>query len=194
MKKIIVIFACLIPLFAMADLDNVRNEWMKGYTKLESADKAEKAKRNQEAVPLYRAALAVFESVQRRYPQWNPTLLNYRISYCRQMIEQLSNVPEIKPESLSPNELVKLNKEYTNTIAQLSEERRFLESRVEVLTESLERARAEAAKSASVEATLNAASKSRKKLEETNNLLQLRLREANNELEALKKSTSGGDK
>ena len=195
MKKIIIIFTCLIPLFAIADIDNnVRNEWMKGYTKLEAADKAAKAKRNQEAVPLYRSALAVFESVQRRYPQWNPTLLNYRINYCRQMIEQLSNVPEIKPESLSPNELVKLNKEYTNTIAQLSEERRFLESRVDVLTESLERARAEAAKAANVEATLSAASKTRKKLEETNNLLQLRLREANNELEALKKSTSGGDK
>ena len=195
MKKIIIIFTCLIPLFAIADIDNnVRNEWMKGYTKLESADKAAKAKRNQEAVPLYRSALAVFESVQRRYPQWNPTLLNYRINYCRQMIEQLSNVSEIKPESLSPNELVKLNKEYTNTIAQLSEERRFLESRVEVLTESLERARAEAAKAANVEATLSTASKTRKKLEETNNLLQLRLREANNELEALKKSTFGGDK
>ncbi|MBR5839231.1 MAG: hypothetical protein IKZ84_11875, partial [Victivallales bacterium] len=195
MKKIIIIFTCLIPLFAVADIDStVRDEWMKGYTKLESADKAAKAKRNQEAVPLYRSALAIFESVQRRYPQWNPTLLNYRINYCRQMIEQLSNVAEIKPESLTPNELVKLNKEYTNTIAQLSEERRFLESRVEVLTESLERARAEAAKAANVEATLSAASKTRKKLEETNNLLQLRLREANNELEALKKSTSGGDK
>ena len=191
MKKIIIIFACLIPLFMLADTDsNVRNEWMKGYTKLEAADKAAKAKRNQEAVPLYRSALAVFESVQRRYPQWNPTLLNYRINYCRQMIEQLSNVPEIKPESLSPNELVKLNKEYTNTIAQLSEERRFLESRVEVLTESLDRARAEAAKAASVDATLSAASQNRKKLEETNNLLQLRLREANKELEALKKSAS----
>ena len=145
MKKIIVIFACLIPLFAMADLDNVRNEWMKGYTKLEAADKASKAKRNQEAIPLDRAALAVFESVQRRYPQWNPTLLNYRINYCRQMLEQLTTVQEVKPESLSPNDLVKLNKEYANTIAQLSEERRFLESRVEVLTESLDRARAGAA-------------------------------------------------
>ena len=163
MKKIIVIFACLIPLFAMADLDNVRNEWMKGYTKLEAADKASKAKRNQEAIPLYRAALAVFESVQRRYPQWNSTLLNYRINYCRQMLEQLTTVQEVKPESLSPNDLVKLNKEYANTIAQLSEERRFLESRVEVLTESLDRARAEAAKAASVEASLSAASSNRKK-------------------------------
>ena len=190
MKKIIVIFACLIPLFAMADLDNVRNEWMKGYTKLEAADKASKAMRPQEAIPLYRAALAVFESVQRRYPQWNPTLLNYRINYCRQMLEQLTNTQEVKPESLSPNELVKLNKEYANTIAQLSEERRFLESRVEVLTESLDRARAEAAKAASVETSLSAASSSRKKLEETNNLLQLRLREANKEIEALKRASS----
>ena len=190
MKKIIVIFACLIPLFAMADLDNVRNEWMKGYTKLEAADKASKAKRNQEAIPLYRAALAVFESVQRRYPQWNPTLLNYRINYCRQMLEQLTTVQEVKPESLSPNDLVKLNKEYANTIAQLSEERRFLESRVEVLTESLDRARAEAAKAASVETSLSAASSNRRKLEETNNLLQLRLREANKEIEALKRASS----
>ena len=190
MKKLIIIFAFLLPLFAMADLDNVRNEWMKGYTKLESADKAAKAKRNQEAIPLYRAALAVFESVQRRYPQWNPTLLNYRINYCRQMLEQLTSTPEVKPESLSPKELVKLNKEYANTIAQLSEERRFLESRVEVLTESLDRARAEAAKAASVEASLSVASSSRKKLEETNNLLQLRLREANKEIEALKRAAS----
>ncbi|MBQ9445327.1 MAG: hypothetical protein IJU61_01955, partial [Victivallales bacterium] len=86
MKKIFIIFALFLPLFAMADLDNVRNEWMKGYTKLEAADKAAKAKRTQEAIPLYRAALAVFETVQRRYPQWNPTLLNYRINYCRQML------------------------------------------------------------------------------------------------------------
>jgi chromosome segregation ATPase len=194
MKKIIIIFTLLFSLFAMADFDNVRNEWMKGYTKLEAADKAAKAKRNEEAIPLYRTALAIFESVQRRYPQWNPTLLNYRINYCRQMLEQLTSTPEVKPESLSPNELVKLNKEYTNTIAQLSEERRFLESRVEVLTESLERARAEAAKAANVETSLTAASKSRKKLEETNNLLQLRLREANKELETLKKGTSSSDK
>ena len=190
MKKIFIIIAFLIPLFAMADLDNVRNEWMKGYTKLEAADKASKAMRPQEAIPLYRAALAVFESVQRRYPQWNPTLLNYRINYCRQMLEQLTNAKEVKPESLSPNELVKLNKEYANTIAQLSEERRFLESRVEVLTESLDRARAEAAKAASVETSLSVASSSRKKLEETNNLLQLRLREANKEIEALKRASS----
>ena len=190
MKKIFIIFALLLPLFAMADLDNVRNEWMKGYTKLEAADKAAKAKRTQEAIPLYRSALAVFESVQRRYPQWNPTLLNYRINYCRQMLEQLTSTPEVKPESLTPKDLVKLNKEYTNTIAQLSEERRFLESRVEVLTESLDRARAEAAKAAGVEASLSAASSSRKKLEETNNLLQLRLREANSEIEALKRASS----
>ena len=190
MKKIFIIFALFLPLFAMADLDNVRNEWMKGYTKLEAADKAAKAKRTQEAIPLYRAALAVFETVQRRYPQWNPTLLNYRINYCRQMLEQLTSAPEVKPESLTPKDLVKLNKEYANTIAQLSEERRFLESRVEVLTESLDRARAEAAKAAGVEASLSAASSSRKKLEETNNLLQLRLREANSEIETLKRASS----
>ena len=191
MKKVILIFAFLLPLFTFAQLDNVRNEWMKGYIKLEAADKAAKDKRNQEAIPLYRSALAIFESVQRRYPQWNPTLLNYRINYCRQTLEQLTSAPVIKPETLSPNELVKLNKEYTNTIAQLSEERRFLESRVEVLTESLNRARAEAAKSANVETSLATASKNRKKLEETNNLLQLRLREANHELELLKKSGAG---
>lgn len=193
MKKLLIIFAILLPLFSFADLDNVRNEWMKGYSKLEAADKAAKDKRNQEAIPLYRSALAIFESVQRRYPQWNPTLLNYRINYCRQILNQLTSAPVIKPESLSPNELVKLNKEYTNTIAQLSEERRFLESRVDVLTESLNRARAEAAKNASVETSLAAASKNRKKLEDNINVLQLRLREANNELEALKKSGSGNN-
>ena len=190
MKKILIVIMLAFSMACMADFDNVRNEWMKGYTKLEAADKAAKANRNQEAVQLYRSALAIFESVQRRYPQWNPTLLNYRINYCRQILEQLSNVPEQKPETLSPTELVKLNKEYANTIAQLSEERRFLESRVEVLTDSLSRARAEAAKSAGAETTLATASKNRKKLEEANNLLQLRLREASKEIETLKKTAS----
>ncbi|MBP5671136.1 MAG: tetratricopeptide repeat protein [Victivallales bacterium] len=194
MKKIFVFFALVFSITCLADFDNVRNEWMKGYTKMEAADKAAKAKRNQEAIQLYRSALAIFESVQRRYPQWNPTLLNYRISYCRQVLEQLSNIPEQKPETLSQSELVKLNKEYANTIAQLSEERRFLESRVEVLTDSLARARAEAAKSAGAETTLVTASKNRQKLEEANNLLQLRLREATKEIEALKKGASSEEK
>ncbi|NLF60063.1 MAG: hypothetical protein GX574_02825 [Lentisphaerae bacterium] len=65
---------------APADSGAARAEWMTGFVKLEAADKAVAENNMMAALPLYKEALAIFEEVRRRHPQWNPSLLNYRIN------------------------------------------------------------------------------------------------------------------
>ena len=89
-KRIIAIFMVCFVLFSVAaeDKNKARAEWMGGFVKMESADKVV-AENAVAALSLYKEALEVFESVRRKYPQWNPSLLNYRINYCQQQINEL---------------------------------------------------------------------------------------------------------
>ena len=67
-------------------VNSARVEWMGGFVKMESADKAA-ADNAVAALELYREALEIFQEVRRKYPQWNPSLLNYRVNYCQQCID-----------------------------------------------------------------------------------------------------------
>ncbi len=158
--------------------DAIRSMWMKGYVKMEAADKARTENNELEAAQLYRDALDIFITVQRRHPQWNPALLNYRITYCRQAIKELTEVAPDKTGSMTKNQLVEANQAHVETIAKLTEERRALNSKVGILNDALSRARAEAAKAAGAEASLKTLVAERKVVEEKNMLLELKLKEA----------------
>ncbi len=170
--------------------DAIRSIWMKGYVIMEAADKARTENNELEAAQLYRDALDIFVTVQRRNPQWNPALLNYRITYCRQAIQQLTEVAPGKAESMTKNQLVEANQAHVETIAKLTEERRALNSKVEILNDALSRARSEAAKAAGAEASLKTLVAERKAAEEKNMLLELKLKEAEAVNERLKTNAS----
>lgn len=188
MKRIIGLIVIMLALVLSAAQDpaKARSEWMRGYVKMESADKAFSGKKGSEALGLYREALEIFEQVRRRYPNWNQSLLNYRINYCKGQMEKLSGTVGAESQAMQKDELVQLTREQYATITRINEERKSLQSKVEVLSESLERARGEAARNAGVETGWVDTMKANEELKEKLRVQELKVRELQRENERLK--------
>ncbi len=162
---------------APADPGAARAEWMTGFVKLEAADKATADNNLMAALPLYKEALDIFEGVRRKYPQWNPSLLNYRVNYCQQNIEKLESRIQSDASALSRDDLLALSDKQAKTLQALQEDNRSLTAKVAVLSESIERARQEAAKTAGQETAAAELAAAKTALEQKVSLLELRLRE-----------------
>lgn len=182
-----------MTLHAVDHTKEARAEWMGGFVKMEAADKS--APDNAvAALDLYKQSLAVFEEVRRKYPQWNPTLLNYRINYCQQKIQELNAKLETQANSLSPQELVQLTNRQARELQSLENARKELNDRVTLLTESLRRAREEAAKSSGMETTTAALAAAKDSLERRVGELELRLRDSENKLKQASRKGTDADK
>lgn len=155
---------------------NARAEWMGGFAKLEAADQAFKANAPA-ALGMYKEALDVFESVRQKYPQWNPSLLNYRINYCQQKIEEIGRVLESQVNKLSSAELLELTKSQSKKLKDLEAQNNELDVRVKFLSDALLRAREEASKSASMESTATALATARANLERKVSEMDVRIKD-----------------
>ncbi len=164
-------------LAAPDDPGTARAEWMTGFVKLEAADKAVADNNVMAALPLYKEALTIFEGVRRKYPQWNPSLLNYRVNYCQQNIEKLESRIQSSASALSRDDLLALSSKQAKELQALQEDNRSLTAKVALLSESIERARQEAAKTAGQETAAAELAAAKTALEQKVSLLELRLRE-----------------
>ena len=196
MKKrlCISVAAALILVFcsSAAKVEQARAEWMGGFQKMENADQA--AETNVVgALELYKESLAIFENVRRKYPQWNPTLLNYRINYCQQKIRDMEMKLEKQANTLSSDDLLALNKRQAKQLQDTENARKELADRVAFLTEALQRAREEAAKGAGYEATAAnlAAAKANHEREVTN--LRMQIKALDDKVQDLSKQGSKAD-
>lgn len=170
---------------AADEKDSARAEWMTGYLKLESGDKAVANNNVVVAAGLYKEALAIFENVQQKYPNWNPTLLKYRIAYCQQQIGKLEAKYQSDTSELSKEDLVVLSARQTEQIQQLTSSLDELKTRVSTLSESLGNMQAAAQKSNALEAAVATLSTEKKMLEDEAVRLNLRLKEALDQLAKL---------
>ncbi|MBR6373169.1 MAG: hypothetical protein IKS20_08300, partial [Victivallales bacterium] len=195
-KRIITSIAAVLVLVlcsSAAKVEQARAEWMGGFQKMENADQA--AEKNVVgALELYKESLAIFENVRRKYPQWNPTLLNYRINYCQQKIRDLEIKLENQANTLSSDDLLALNKRQAKQLQETENARKELSDRVAFLTEALQRAREEAAKGAGYEATAAnlAAAKANHEKEVAD--LRMQIKTLNDKIQDLSKRGSKADK
>lgn len=183
----ILLLFSVLAVYGQGRVDVARNEWMQGYVKLESADKADEAGTKLMALQLYRDAMTVFESVRRKYPDWNPSLLNYRINYCKQKISALEEAMKDDAQSMSRERLLELTAKQTQIIHENSLKIQQLSTSVSVLSESLQRARTEAAQKAASESEFSSLQEARQELERRCQLLQSKLKKAEEDIENLKK-------
>ncbi|MEI8078235.1 MAG: hypothetical protein WCH61_01240, partial [bacterium] len=133
------------PTWAGAQDDQARDQWMNGYVKLEEAMKAENTSNQVVALQLYKEALAIFTSVRAKYPQWNASLLDYRISFCTERCRRLEQGVAASQSKLSREDLVTLSTSQRQQLLQLGRENLELKKQRDVTAQALERARAEAA-------------------------------------------------
>lgn len=133
------------PAWAGAQDDQARDQWMNGYVKLEEAMKAENASNQVVALQLYKEALAIFTGVRAKYPQWNASLLDYRISFCTERCRRLEQGVAASQSKLSREDLVTLSASQRQQLLQLGRENLELKKQRDVTAQALERARYEAA-------------------------------------------------
>lgn len=141
------VFPCL-SLSPRAQANEARAAWMTGYQKLEEARQAEDDGRNEAATALYQSAKKIFTDVKTRYPDWNPTLLRYRMKFCDERIEALRASIESGVKTMSKNELLRLRKEQQAKLDKLQQALRKNERDLTATSDALERARREAARNA----------------------------------------------
>jgi chromosome segregation ATPase len=177
-------------LCAQVKTDAARSEWMRGYVKLESADKAGQAGNKLAALQLYREAVLVFEAVRRQFPEWNPSLLNFRIKYCQQKISELEQSVQSEAEAMSREGLLELAAKQAQMMHDSSLEIQQLNTSVNILTEALQRARSEAAKNAAAESDFGTLQAARQELESRCQLLQSKLSKAEADLLDLRKQSA----
>ncbi|NOY82358.1 MAG: hypothetical protein GXP31_15265 [Kiritimatiellaeota bacterium] len=152
---------------AADEADDARRVWLTGYVKLEEAGKAESDRNYTLAIDLYRGAREVFAKVRTRYPAWNPALLDYRINYCAARVRRLEAALAANRNTLNRDQLLQLTRKLQERLKTLTVRDLELKKKLELTSEALDRARAEAARGA---AASEAASKV---VAERDNLRQL---------------------
>lgn len=186
---LIALFAATL-LLGQAKVDHARSEWMQGYVKLENADKALAENNHMAAAQLYKEALLVFETVRRKYPQWNPSLLNFRVKYCQDKVDQVESKLRQEVSEMSRDKLLEQLASQAQMLHENSVKAQQLQNSLNILTESLQRARAEAARNAAAEADFDSLSQARKDLESRCQLLQNKLNKAEEDLAAWRKKSA----
>ncbi|NLF19589.1 MAG: hypothetical protein GX595_20355, partial [Lentisphaerae bacterium] len=74
---------------AEAGAGAARDLWLVGYLAMEEAAVAARDQRLAPARQLYSKALAHFDAVAQRHPDWNPDLVAYRRQYCQEQLRAL---------------------------------------------------------------------------------------------------------
>jgi len=144
---------------------------MAGYVKLEEGGRAEEGGDTAQALALYREALQGFEEVRRKYPDWNASLLGYRITYCTQRIRRIESQVKQKSADMSQSDLAKMVAEQVDRIRLLTEENQALRTKLATASDSLDRARLEAARTVSAAEDIKDVMAERTRLKDENTAL-----------------------
>lgn len=144
--------------------DPARRLWMRGYEAMTQADQSYGNKAELTALRGYEKALEVFLEVQNRYPDWNASLLRYRVDYCRKRVEEIKEANRQNLEYLTREELFQRVRNAESESRVGKERIAALEKTLEKERQSLELARGEAAQMATAEENLKILRKDRETL------------------------------
>lgn len=198
-KHIVIFFACLCLGYSAvmraqtSANGDARAEWMRGYVKMESADKSYDEGNSIAALQAYREARNEFEQVRRRYPKWNQALIGFRINYCANRIAELEKKVSEETEDMSREELMNMVSRQAQTLQENAEELTSLKRNLASTTEALARTRREAAANSVAEANLDKIKKRNAELENSVQLLQIEIDRLKNENASLDKMLAEAD-
>lgn len=104
---IIIVFAFLFTVNATDD--NAKVIWFTAYGDLENAQNIEDEKGPEAALPIYEKSLAEFKEIKERFPDWNMSIVQYRIKLCENKVNSLKKLTDLKktPSKKKDSELTK---------------------------------------------------------------------------------------
>ena len=166
-----------------------RQIWLDGYQALETAREAETREEFGAATEHYRQALSTFERVQQRFPEWQPSLIRYRIRFCRERISVLDKAAQKEREGLPRTKLLELLSKQRRQIHGFEEQKRELEQKLNLTSEALAAARSEAARNAAAAERVAALAEDVSNLEGELAAKETRISEAQKKIEELRQDT-----
>lgn len=125
-----------------------REVWLTGYNSLEKARTAEKDGNQAAAARFYQEALTTFKKVQQQYPDWQPSLIRYRIEFCRKRIEAVRDAAATSRRELPRADLLDLLEKTKSQLYDVETKNRELTKQLRSAADELKHARAEAARNA----------------------------------------------
>ena len=139
------ILLCLACPLRAVPTDPARRAWLGGYEAMTLAEQEEKDHSDLAALRHYEQALEIFEKVHHDYPEWNVSIITYRIEYCQQKIAAIKEQNRQNTAFLSREDLI-AQLATANAEIQTNREKSIVqENQLRELREQLQRARAEAA-------------------------------------------------
>ncbi|MBO4684090.1 MAG: hypothetical protein J5600_02040, partial [Desulfovibrio sp.] len=136
---------CLALPLRAAPTDPVRRIWLGGYEAMTLAEQEEKDHSDLAALRHYEQALEVFEKIHHDYPEWNSSIINYRIEYCQNKIAAIKEQNRQNTAFLSREELVAQLASANAGLQSVREQLAAQETQLREMREQLRLARAEAA-------------------------------------------------
>lgn len=131
-----------------AEDSKVRTLWMQGYVKIEEAEQADRAGNRQSARELFRQAHAILVEVHKNHPEWNPSLLQFRIAYCEDQVRRLEQSPDSDFANMTRENLIFMLRENAEKIRDLLKDNQQAKSEMAALKPALEEARTAATRNA----------------------------------------------
>ncbi|MBQ4480715.1 MAG: tetratricopeptide repeat protein [Victivallales bacterium] len=128
-----------------APSDPARRIWLGGYEAMTLAEQEEKDHADLAALRHYEQALEIFEQVHHDYPDWNVTIITFRIDYCRQKIANIKEQNRQNTAFLSREDLIAQLASDNAELQTCRERITVLETQLREMRDQLQLARAEAA-------------------------------------------------
>lgn len=139
----VLVSACTVSAFGRdvaASPSPARDMWMDGFLKYKEGVVAEKGANAALALRLYQEAAATFGKVRSDYPDWQPSVVSFRINECMNRIKVLNTQLSERESDLSKDELLTLNQSLKAQVADLEEKAMAAQEKVEILTAKAENA------------------------------------------------------
>ena len=109
MKRLALLFACVLIAVHVRPAgaqENLTQDQVAAYVAVVKADHARDRGALDEAQRLYRDAVEKYRAIAKKYPDWHPDVVQYRLSYCENELAALSSRPDgekpATPESPAP--------------------------------------------------------------------------------------------
>lgn len=100
-----IFFSCFIFAFMSVRGESAHEAWMSAYLLMEEGSRHWRLDEFSDAATKYRAALSGFESMVRKYPDWRPELIAYRLEYCKLKLRECEERIAIAQADTRPGEL-----------------------------------------------------------------------------------------
>jgi len=147
-----------------------RGEWLRGLDYFEKGDKAREMDSIKNALVLFRKATSIFRNLKKKYPDWHPKLIDFRINLCLGKIDDLQLELDKKRMTVTDADAqnVFLREQLDNQKAAI----RSLKNELANTVTKLEAAKREIQRGAASSANLESIMKSKAELEKKCALLQ----------------------